>query len=76
MGPEVRITPRSAYCRYFLRLPLGDDRLRLFSDGRVRVQLKRAWAPRNVLATREFHEGGASACTALTRRGIIKGRNE
>jgi len=28
-------------CRYLLRAPLGEDRLRLLGDGRVRVQLKR-----------------------------------
>ena len=31
-------------CRYLLRPPLADDRLRLLGDGRVRVQLKRAWS--------------------------------
>jgi putative transposase len=30
--------------RYLLRPPLADDRLRLLGDGRVRVQLKRAWS--------------------------------
>ena len=29
--------------RYLLRPPLADDRLRLLADGRVRLQLKRAW---------------------------------
>jgi hypothetical protein len=31
-------------CRYLLRPPLADDRLRLLGDGRVRVELKRAWS--------------------------------
>ena len=31
-------------CRYLLRPPLADDRLRRLGDGRVRVQLKRAWS--------------------------------
>jgi hypothetical protein len=31
-------------CRYLLRPPLADGRLRLLGDGRVRVQLKRAWS--------------------------------
>ena len=31
-------------CRYLLRPPLADDRLRLLGDGRVRMQLKRAWS--------------------------------
>jgi hypothetical protein len=31
-------------CRYLLRPPLAEDRLRLLGDGRVRVQLKRAWS--------------------------------
>ena len=31
-------------CRYLLRPPLAGDRLRLLGDGRVRVQLKRAWS--------------------------------
>ena len=31
-------------CRYLLRPPLANDRLRLLGDGRVRVQLKRAWS--------------------------------
>jgi hypothetical protein len=31
-------------CRYLLRPPLADDRLRLLGDGRVRVQPKRAWS--------------------------------
>jgi hypothetical protein len=31
-------------CRYLIRPPLADDRLRLLGDGRVRVQLKRAWS--------------------------------
>ncbi len=31
-------------CRYLLRPPLADDRLQLLGDGRVRVQLKRAWS--------------------------------
>src|SRR5262249_11591778 len=30
-------------CRYLLRPPLVQDRLRLRADGRVRIQLKRAW---------------------------------
>ena len=43
MVPEVRITPRSAYCRYVLRPPLAHDRLRRRADGRVQVDLKTAW---------------------------------
>ena len=35
---------REQLCRYLLRPPLADDRLRLLGDGRVRVQLKRAWS--------------------------------
>jgi hypothetical protein len=35
---------REQLCRYLLRPPLGEDRLRLMGDGRVRVQLKRAWS--------------------------------
>jgi len=35
---------REQVCRYLLRPPLADDRLRLLGDGRVRVQLKRAWS--------------------------------
>ena len=31
-------------CRYVLRPPLAEDRLRLLTDGRVRVALKRAWS--------------------------------
>jgi hypothetical protein len=31
-------------CRYLLRPPLAKDRLRLLADGRVRVELKRAWS--------------------------------
>jgi hypothetical protein len=30
-------------CRYVLRAPLAKDRLRLLADGRVRVELRRAW---------------------------------
>ena len=35
---------REQLCRYLLRPPLANDRLRLLGDGRVRVQLKRAWS--------------------------------
>jgi hypothetical protein len=35
---------REQLCRYLLRPPLADDRLRLLGDGRVRVWLKRAWS--------------------------------
>ena len=35
---------REQVCRHLLRPPLADDRLRLLGDGRVRVQLKRAWS--------------------------------
>ncbi len=35
---------REQLCRYLLGPPLADDRLRLLGDGRVRVQLKRAWS--------------------------------
>jgi hypothetical protein len=31
-------------CRYLFRPPLARDRLRLLADGRVRVELKRAWS--------------------------------
>ncbi len=31
-------------CRYLLRPPVAQERLRLLADGRVLVQLKRAWA--------------------------------
>ena len=30
-------------CRYMLRPPLAEDRLRLLADGRVRLELKRIW---------------------------------
>ena len=43
MGPEVRITPRSAYCRYVLRPPFAQERLRLRGDGRIALELKTAW---------------------------------
>jgi putative transposase/transposase-like zinc-binding protein len=35
---------REQLCRYLLRPPLADDRLRVLGDGRVRVRLKRAWS--------------------------------
>jgi len=35
---------RGQLCRYLLRPPLADARLRLLGDGRVRVRLKRAWS--------------------------------
>ena len=35
---------REQLCRYLLRPPLADDRLRLLGDGRVRVQRKQAWS--------------------------------
>ena len=44
MVPAVRITPRSAYCRYLLRPAVAQDRLRLLADGRVGLTLKTAWA--------------------------------
>ncbi|HEV2054777.1 MAG TPA: transposase [Methylomirabilota bacterium] len=31
-------------CRYVLRPPLAEDRLRLLGDGRVRLELKRPWS--------------------------------
>ena len=31
-------------CRYLLRPPVAQERLRLLADGRVLVQLKRVWA--------------------------------
>ena len=34
----------SAYCRYVLRPPLAEHRLRRLADGRVRLQLKRPWS--------------------------------
>jgi hypothetical protein len=42
MVPQVRITPRSAYCRYLLRPPVAQERL-----------LKTAWADgtRHLLST-------------------------
>src|SRR5262249_21349341 len=35
---------REQVCRYLLRAPLADDRLRLLGDGRVGVSLKLAWS--------------------------------
>ena len=43
MGPAVCITPWSAYCRYILRPPFAQERLRLRSDGRIALELKTAW---------------------------------
>ena len=43
-SPQVRIIPRSAYCRYLLRPAVAQDRLRLLADGRVALTLKTAWA--------------------------------
>jgi hypothetical protein len=44
MVPAVRITPRSAYCRYLLRPAVAQDRLRRLADGRVVLTLKCPWA--------------------------------
>jgi putative transposase len=37
-------TPSVGEARYLLRPPLGQERVRLLPDGRVLVELKRAWA--------------------------------
>ena len=52
---------REQLCRYLLRPPLADDRLRLLGDGRVRVQLKRAWSDR--------HDAPALRACGVTREG-------
>jgi hypothetical protein len=44
MVPQVRITPRSAYCRYLLRPPVAQDRLRRLGDDRILLTLKTPWA--------------------------------
>jgi hypothetical protein len=43
VGPNDRAR-REQLCRYVLRPPLAEDRLRRLADGRVRVALKRPWS--------------------------------
>jgi len=43
-GRLVRITPRSAYCRYALRPPIAQDRLHLTPDGQVVLALRHRWS--------------------------------
>jgi hypothetical protein len=44
MSPEVRITPRSAYCRYALRPTVAQDRLHLTDEGQVVLRLQHPWS--------------------------------
>ena len=43
-GAGVQIMRSSAYCRYVVRPPLAENRLRRRADGRVRLELKRPWS--------------------------------
>ena len=43
LGFWARVLP-SQLCRYVLRPPLAEERLRRLADGRVRVELKRPWS--------------------------------
>lgn len=38
------VTASPSLCRYILRPPLANERLRLLGDGRVTVEFKRPWS--------------------------------
>ena len=40
----VRITIRSAYCRYVLRPPIAQEALELTPEGQVLLRLRRPWS--------------------------------